>query len=363
MSVRWSWMMMAIAAFVVMAAPAPAAPADDWKAVWDRTVEAAGKEGALVISGPSGTAWREQLLTFQKAYPGIKVDITASASREFWPRVIKEREAGLHLWDFRIGGPDTFSYSVKTMGAMTPVRDMLILPEVTDDSAWLGGLDGIFLDTEKKYFLGFAIYEEGFGTYNSKLIPDVGGMKNLNDPKWTGKISIADPRAGSSLVGSGVIVKSYGDDFLRKLITVQKLTPVKEPRQQMDWMASGRYPITLGLPSIVFVEYAARGASVEEYKKIGGQLVWSQGVGGIQALKDAPHPNATKVFVNWLLTRDVQAQIMQAVKLNSRRKDLPPAAPEFAVDYAKFDEYVGGQTELMQPFQRRASEIYRELLK
>jgi ABC-type Fe3+ transport system substrate-binding protein len=250
------------------------------------------------------------------------------------------------------------------MGAMTPVRDMLILPEVLDDKAWLGGLDGIFLDKEKRYFLGFAIYEEGFGTYNDKLIPGgIGGMKNLNDPKWTGKVSIADPRAGSSLVGSGVMVKVYGEDFLRKLITAQKLTPVKDPRQQMDWMASGRYPITLGLPSIVFVEYAARGASVDEYKKIGGQLVWSQGVGGIQALKDAPHPNATKVFVNWLLTRDVQAQIMKAVKLNSRRKDVAPAAPEYAVDYDRFDEYIGGQTEAQQPYQKRASDIYRELLK
>jgi hypothetical protein len=240
MSVRWSRLLSILAATFLVATSLAAQPASGWKATWDKTVATANKEGALTISGPSGTAWREQLLTFQKAYPAIKVDITATASRDFWPRIIKEREAGLHLWDFRIGGPDNQSYSVKAMGAMTPVRDMLILPEVLDDNAWLGGLDGIFLDKEKKYFLGFAIYEEGFGTYNDKLIPGgIGGMKNLNDPKWTGKVSIADPRAGSSLVGSGVM----------------------------------------------------------------------------------------------------------------------------AVDYAHFDEYIGGQTEAQQPYQKRASEIYRELLK
>ena len=71
------------------------AQADDWKKVWDQTVAAAGKEGQLVISAPSGTEWREQLLTFQQSYPGIKLSITAAASRDYWPRVIKEREAKL----------------------------------------------------------------------------------------------------------------------------------------------------------------------------------------------------------------------------------------------------------------------------
>jgi hypothetical protein len=41
---------------------------------------------------------------------------------------------------------------------------------------------------------------------------------------------------------------------------------------------------------------------------------------------------------------------------------VPLGDPEVAIDYSKLDEYVGGQTEYMQPFQKRASEIYREIL-
>jgi ABC-type Fe3+ transport system substrate-binding protein len=93
-----------------------------------------------------------------------------------------------------------------------------------------------------------------------------------------------------------------------------------------------------------------------------GPRTWTQGVGGIQVLADAPHPNATKVFVNWLLTRDVQSRVMKAVKVNSRRKDVPLGDPNVAIDYAKLDEYVGGQTEYMQPFQKRAAEILREVM-
>ncbi|MGE5539499.1 MAG: hypothetical protein ACM30I_12845 [Gemmatimonas sp.] len=49
--------------------------------------------------------------------------------------------------------------------------------------------------------------------------------------------------------------------------------------------------------------------------------------------------------------------------MHRRRRQRGPAAPEFAVDFARINEYVGGQTEAQQPYQRRASEIYRELLK
>jgi iron(III) transport system substrate-binding protein len=350
-------------AAAVWAGPA-SAQSGDWKKVWDTTVAAANKEGELVISAPSGRLWREQLMTFQKTYPHIKLNITAAPSRDFWPRVIKEREANMNLWDFRIGGPDNLSYSVKAMGYMAAVRDMLILPEVVNDNAWYGGLDGIFLDKEKRYFLGFAIYEENIAYYNSKVIdgPNVSDLKTIIDPKWSGKISMADPRAGSPLTASGVMIKTYGEDFLRTLMTKQKPVIVKDRRQQMDWLASGRYPISIGVPTISFVELAAHGASVEEYKKMIGPKSWTQGVGGIQALADSPHPNATKVFVNWLLTRDVQAQIMNVVKMNSRRKDVPLGDPDDAIDYSDLDEYVGGQTEVMQPYQERASAIFRETI-
>jgi iron(III) transport system substrate-binding protein len=352
-----------LALTALMHTPTAAQPSD-WQAVWDRTVAAANQEGGLVISAPSGTSWREQLLTFQQAYPAIKLSITASASRDYWPRILKERDAKLSLWDFRIGGPDNLSYNVKAMGYIAHVRDMLILPELLDSDIWYGGLDGIFLDTDKRDFLGFALYEENIAYYNSRLIgdPDASQLKNLTDPKWSGRISMADPRAGSPLVGSGAMLRTYGEDFLRTLMTRQKPVIVREPRQQMDWLASGRYPITIGMPTIAFVEYQARGASIDGFNKMTGPMTWTQGVGGIQVLADPPHPNATKVFVNWLLTRDVQARLMKAVKLNSRRKDVALGDPSIAVDYARLGEYVGGQTEYMQPFQKRAAQILREVM-
>ena len=361
------WVALALAGaltYLPVTASAQSQPPQDWRQQWDAAVAGAKQERELVISAPSGRVWRDQLMEFQKAYPEIELKITAAASRDFWPRVIKEHEVGQYLWDIRVGGPDNLSYNMKARGQLAPVRDLLILPDVLDDSLWYGGVDGLFLDRDKRYYLGFAVYEQAIAHYNAKFIDKPGGLsfQDLLDPKWSGKISMADPRGGSALTGLAVLNKRYGEDYLRRLIEQQKPVITKESRQQLQWLASGRYPITFGVPTAAIFELAQRGASTEEFVKIVGTVSWAQGVGGIQLPKQPPHPNAVKVFVNWILTHDVQMELMKNVQLNSRRKDVPVFDPSAALDMSKLDEFVGAQTEEMQDFQDKTAELFRSLI-
>ena len=330
----------AVLGALALATPFAVAADGDWKADWDRTVAAAKKEAALTVSGPSGRIWRDELMEFQKAYPEIKLSITPFASRDFWPRVVKEREAGQYLWDLRIGGGDTPSYALKNQGALAPVRPLLVLPEVTDASKWIGGLDAMYLDNEKQYFLIFFATATESEYYNNTKIQESDKLtvQSLIDTKWAGKISIADPRAGPSLNTLCVLDKLYGDDFIMKFLA-NKPVVNKEPRQQIEWLLSGRYPIAYGLPNAALVEYGQSGGRIEHISSIPGLKLWSPGVGGIQIPTNAPHPNATKVFVNWILTRDVQAKLAKAVKLNSLRNDVPLGAPELAIDAARSEEH------------------------
>ena len=66
---------------------------------------------------------REQVMLFQKAYPEVKLDAQGFNSRDFWPRLSKEREAGQYLWDLRVGGADTNVYNFKRAGNMTHLHD------------------------------------------------------------------------------------------------------------------------------------------------------------------------------------------------------------------------------------------------
>lgn len=351
-----------LAAAFLLAAVAPSwAAKADWKKEWDQTVAAANKEGALTISGPSGTVWRNALMTFEKDYPGIKLKITAFSGRDFWPRFIKEREVGQYLWDLRLGGTDYFAYKLKSEGQFASVRNLLLLPEVADDDNWYGGIDGLFLDNEKRYILAYVAVETSPARYNRKFVPVPSlDVKDLVDLKWKGKIAMADPHIGSSLAGMAILYKRYGPDFIKKLAIDQDPVITRIPRQQFDWMNSGRYPISWGLPSSTLAEYAHRGGDTSIFVNVNGGLQWSNGVGAILMPTKAPHPAAAKVFVNWLLTKSTQTALMKAVQLNSRHKGVPPGAPDLALDHSKIGDYENGQAEGIRPYQNKVIELLKE---
>ena len=94
---------------------------------------------------------------FQQEYPEITVEYSAMAGRNLLPRIRQEREFGKKLWDLRSGGVDPMLFEAKRDGFLAPIRPLL-LPEIADDSKWLGGIDGTFCDREKKYTFGYILY-------------------------------------------------------------------------------------------------------------------------------------------------------------------------------------------------------------
>ena len=75
---------------------------------WKKVMDAAKKEGKIVISSAPGEEWRKSLVDmFQQEYPEITVEFSASPGRNFWPRIRKERGFGKKLWDLYVGGPNT----------------------------------------------------------------------------------------------------------------------------------------------------------------------------------------------------------------------------------------------------------------
>ena len=52
----------------------------------------------------------------------------------------------------------------------------------------------------------------------------------------------------------------------------------------------------------------------------------ASGFSALMFVDRAPHPNAAKVFINWLLDKDAQALWVDASNTNSRRIDVPGPA-------------------------------------
>jgi iron(III) transport system substrate-binding protein len=254
------------------------------------------------------------------------------------------------------------AYAAKSRGVFDPVRPALILPEALDDSKWFGGLDGLFYDAEKTYLLSYIASPSMLAHANRDFIPeaDLKDVKQLIDPRFRGKIVMPDVSAGESVSQLSVMMAAYGEEFLTELLTKQQVVVTEEARQRIEWVVRGRYPIGISVFGSHLRTFQEQGLGLN-VRPLDGALSYGAPVGTIQLMNNAPHPNAAKVYINWLLTQRAQQKLAELTGYTSARLDVPPS-PEGAVDPARFNEYIGYGREQFLPTTQRARELVLKLL-
>lgn len=167
-------------------------------------------------------------------------------------------------------------------------------------------------------------------TYNTDLVKAAEAPKtfaDLLDPKWRGKMVWTDTRAISGPAGFiGNVLSVMGQDkgmaYLREL-SKQKI--VREPGNQrviLDKVISGQYAIGLMTYNHHAVISRAKEAPVAWVKM--EPLVANLGV--IALVKNAPHPNAAKLFLEFMFSDDGQKVIAEA-GYPPGNPDVPPKDP------------------------------------
>lgn len=308
------------------------APGVDWKTEWDKTVAAAQKEGTVVVAGAPGDLYRKAMAPFQKAYPDIKLDYTGQRGVDFTPKITAERNGGQYLWDAYIGGWIT-PLPLIPMGVFDPLTPALLLPEVLDDAKWLGGFADGWVDKGHQFEFEFQSRLEYVAMVNRDIVPEseLSTVDQLLDPKWKGKIASLDPRGVGPLSAFlGYLAgMGKGEDWVRKLFA-QDLVVLADGRQVAEAVMRGRYPIAMAVPSgdIEQLKQEGLGANVKPLAPdaADGRRLTS-GFGNVMLVNKAPHPNAARVYINWLLSQEGQKAWVEATAQNSRRLDVPgPAA-------------------------------------
>jgi ABC-type Fe3+ transport system substrate-binding protein len=306
-----------------------AQPKPAWQVEWEKTLEAAKKEGQVVvyISG-----YEAILPDFEKEFPEIKVIAVTGRGNQLGPRLLAERRAEKFIADVSSTGANPNFQQFHLAKALDPIKPALILPEVTDQTKWYlkrhqySDPDGQFVFN----YVGSATY--GSISYNTKLV-DVKEFKSYVDllnPKWKGKIAIRDIREAGPGAGNTRFFyyhSELGPHFIKKLFGEMDATLFRDFRQGPDWLATGKYAICF----FCDVDVSKRqGLPVDTFGpkvfKEGGGLV--QQFGTLALVNRAPHPNAAKVFINWLLSRNgqlaVQKRTMTAESpADSLRIDIP----------------------------------------
>jgi iron(III) transport system substrate-binding protein len=307
-----------------------AAASADWKEDWEKTVGAAKQEGSVVIYTFPG---QERLFQeFQKKFPGIKlVEVTVRGSERI-TRILSERRAEKYVPDFLIGGAGSATVGLLKNGVLDPIKPLLLLPEVLDQSKWWLGRH-IYGDNEGNYIFSYGGAPLHYFHYNTKLVKplEFKSYWDFLDPKWRGKIVIAEPLTSGTQEPLQFLYHhpEIGPDFVKRLLTEMDVTVSRDSRQIVDWLAQGRYAVAAlqNANRLELWDAKKRGLAVDAFATDNfkeGSLV---GPGGdnIMLINRAPHPNAARVFVNWLLSREGQIAFQKLVLggRNSLRIDIP----------------------------------------
>ena len=120
---------------------------------WEKTVEAAKKEGKLVAAIPASAELRKAITeVFPKRFPGIELELTNARGPSNAGKIAAEHAAGVHYYDLLISGTST-PFNLLQAGILEPMDPLLILSEVKDPKRWYGG--HIWLDNAKNIFMPF----------------------------------------------------------------------------------------------------------------------------------------------------------------------------------------------------------------
>ncbi len=319
------------------ALPQPArAQSGDWQAEWKAVVAAANKEGRVNCGCPQHPGSRKYLMAqWQKDYPNITLEFTPAVLPEWAARVEAERSAGKYLWDTYFSGPGPAIYKMAHEKVLDPLVPALILPDVKDPKTW-GGWENAFFDNEKKRML--AMWSDvSTPWFNAKIVPPEKvkkeGLKVLLDPAYKNKIVWWDPRYGGAGINYAyMLYVKYGEKGLRTALVDQNATILHDTNSMTERMVRGTAAFSLG-PDLAetLIPYQKAGIPLD-LRRMGDTpevAMLSTGYGIAAIFNRPPHPNAAKLFMNWLLSKPIQTGLAKSAKNDSRRIDVPqtPGAP------------------------------------
>ena len=281
---RCLWMVAAVMA----AAGAGARPA-----AAQNVAELAKKEGKVVWYSSLALDLSQKICnTFTQRHPGVTCELTRTGSERIFQRVMQETKANLAIADVVHTSDASHFLDFKSQEMLQPY-----------EPAGMRNIRADFKDPE-----GTFITLRGTPyviAYNTRLVRKEQAprrWKDLLDPKWRGKIAHGHP-GYSGIVTTGMvgILSKYGWDYYAVLAKNQPVLgqsaedpPVKVSGGEGPVGVSGEYN---------FFKSKNKGNPIE--------IVFPEDLvpfvnSPVAILKRAPHPNAAKLFTDYLFGKEAQ---------------------------------------------------------
>lgn len=276
----------------------------------EATIEAAKKEGSVVIYSASPSELLDELTkAFNERYPGIQAEYYRAGSSQVYERLIAEQDAN------RVNGD---IIHVSDVATITDLKDQKRLEPY--QSPEYQAYDSKYVDKDFTWFVARAHFLNI--AYNPAFVSDAEApktLKDLADPKYKGKVGIMDVRlSGGAYTWQYAIWKLYGPDFFAQMAKNEpKLYPGHGPIN--DRIITGELTTGVDLNYMTDEAILDKGAPIKAlYPQDGAPMIWSP----VGIVAKAPHPNAAKVMMDFLASKEGQA-IFNSQYSYSLRPDVP----------------------------------------
>jgi iron(III) transport system substrate-binding protein len=295
--------------FALLLGPAFAAPPAATP-ITPQLIAAATKEGKVVFYSAIDLKVTQGLAkVFEQKYPGITVQVERTGSERIYQRVSQERANNIFAVDVLDGSDQALFVTWKKQGILDPYipTELLKWPAAQRDP------DGTFASVR------FTLMPIGVNTNLVKPEDMPKSFADLLDPKWTGKIVKAHPSYSGGIVTSTFqTVKAIGWGYFEKL-GKQKVLQVQSATEPPKKLALGERSVSADGLEYVHILLKEGGAPIAiVYPREGTPFI-----PGCEAIaKNAPHPNAAKLFMSFMVSRETQQYLSDVAGLRSFNPDV-----------------------------------------
>jgi len=274
-------------------------------------IAAAKKEGKLVFYSVINVPDSMKLLNgFKKKYPFLKTEIYRASSEKLLNKILIEARSKRFNTDVFLNN-DVITHIINKKGLYTK-----------------------YISPESKFYAKEFHDPQGYWTacfvvtrvlgYNTRLVKaeDVPkSWEDLLDPKWTGKIGGHTEEFAWFPAQLKLRGRESGIAFMKKL--AKQISSYHTGRTLLgQLLAAGEFPLVL----------VANAHTIEKLKKQGAPVEWVPIEPVVTTLMPitlathAPHPNAGKLFIDFVLSKKGQ-EIFRSVGRIPARTDTPPDPP------------------------------------
>jgi iron(III) transport system substrate-binding protein len=297
------------------AAATPAAPAKPAEPAVDRAkLEADAKaEGRLTWYTSADLPVAQAFAKAFETRHGIPVEVVRTGSEQLFSRYMKEIESNIHTPDVIHTSDESNFPEMKEKGLLTPWT-------IPDEDKLDPKLKDKLVDSDKMYYtLRMSVIAIA---YNTGIVPVADGPKTWQDavdPKYKGKIAHGHPNySGAILTGILWLSEKYGWGYYDNLAKLEPLI-LQSAIDVTRTAAGGERGIALSTLDYTFYQRKAEGAPLET-------VYPSEGVPQINSpqavLKQAPHPNAARLFQDYSFSLEGQQLLVDQHKIISPRADV-----------------------------------------